>query len=993
MSFTPDKRELKVSCTVSALYLPDDGYLGGTFVSSESKTNNDRPGNYYKQHVYGGKSITLKSNTTNCNAYFLPVNPNIGAPQQTFVYGSIVNEAHPVLNLIKGPDEMANIAFASTVPLFNLNTPVWNVLQGSFSYYKSANPNILSNKNDYFPQLSTPNTTYNIWKLDVTGQESKISYIKYQGYDFDKTYTGAKIVQEYEDDNTASITVHANNRVARLTRAYPIGKDLMYEGVSLAYDGSATRIINGQEVQNNYRYIESIKASAGSYNNGFSLRFKNSTASEATNPNIKANRSGIIIYFGNPSTDSISGYQIHLYEDSKFIKFYNPRTGSYDEMPLGDSGSLSSGNVGTEVHVHFTGPNMMVGFTSDPSEWKTIFPIRKTEAGDYSSYYEHKLPATAYISIEFVNITSTFTYAPIAFVNFDSSKINELTDDEFTADNFSYYVLNNTKARVNFSYNAPLEIGQQITENDVNQRFKSKFYSFNQYWSAINTATCLVDHRNFNGLQAYLTSLPTDNKSVTNPRSVVVDGYVQYNTTVECPGFLKFLDDSKNVTNYALPTYDIIYPMPWGDLSPYLSSANVTYDADGQTFGQVSSTANIILQNIDSSERGSRILEAIENNKLVFTLSAGYDDLHTYFQGVANSVNVKRDQTGTVVSISLRDIGSEVLSSTRFITTARFGGMNFDDILDSMMAMSGAHHKYIVQRSSSDTGISNYLSNLNTRIGYNGFSALQQPFFEVNGKDRIWEKIGNILTYMNNTKGLPVFFWDPADSVFKLSWRYEPLNSDSLKFVGFKNRYGVTEYPLNFQIDKDSPHALHGMITGEYTVTTDLKNLHAGIVMTSLDQTATTLLRQEYYNGSAPKSWENTALTLDAISILQNSIDGEYKNLPQENIGYVGYRKFYYHPESGAPPDPHIGDKNSLNKYFNTIKPLARKTFSTLQFSVYVTRPLSINGTFVIETFIGQRDPIITDKYIYKSCTYTIDKANNTITAQIEGVKNANLYN
>lgn len=494
-------------------------------------------------------------------------------------------------------------------------------------------------------------------------------------------------------------------------------------------------------------------------------------------------------------------------------------------------------------------------------------------------------------------------------------------------------------------------------------------------------------------MQAYLTSVPTSNKSSTNPRSVVVDGYVQYNTTVECPGFLKFLDDAKNVTNYALPTYDILYPMPWGDLSPYLTSARIIYDADGKTFGALSSTATIVLKNIDSTERGSRILEAIENNKLVFTISAGYDNLHSYFQGVTSTVNTTRSQTGTDVTITLVDIAKEVLGSTRFITTARFGGMNFDDILDSMMAMSGAHHKYIVQRSSSDLSFSSYAANLNTRIGYNGFSALQQPFFEVNGKDRIWDKIGDILTYMNNAKGLPVFFWDPADSVFKLTWRYEPLSCDTLKFVGFKNRFGLTEYPMNFEINKDSPYALHGLIQGDYTVTTDLRDLHSGIVMTSLDQTATTLLRQEYYNGSAPRTWENTALTLNAISVLQSSIDGDNKNVPQENIGYVGYRKFFYHPESGAPPDPHIGDKNSLNKYFNSIKPLVRKTFSTLKFSVYVTQPLSINGTFVIKTFIGEREPIITDKYIYKSCSYTIDKINNTITAEIEGVKNARVYN
>ena len=62
-----------------------------------------------------------------------------------------------------------------------------------------------------------------------------------------------------------------------------------------------------------------------------------------------------------------------------------------------------------------------------------------------------------------------------------------------------------------------------------------------------------------------------------------------------------------------------------------------------------------------------------------------------------------------------------------------------------------------------------------------------------------------------------------------------------------------------------------------------------------------------------------------------------------------------------------------------------------MNFTCIVSKPLTLYGTFAIQTFIGNQEPLITDRYLYTKCTYIIDKKTNVITAQISGAKDANV--
>ena len=52
---------------------------------------------------------------------------------------------------------------------------------------------------------------------------------------------------------------------------------------------------------------------------------------------------------------------------------------------------------------------------------------------------------------------------------------------------------------------------------------------------------------------------------------------------------------------------------------------------------------------------------------------------------------------------------------------------------------------------------------------------------------------------------------------------------------------------------------------------------------------------------------------------------------------------------------------------------------------VKVTKPLKFHGTFTIGVFMGSSYDY-TDRYLYESVSYSLDKKNNVITADVEGI-------
>jgi hypothetical protein len=86
-----------------------------------------------------------------------------------------------------------------------------------------------------------------------------------------------------------------------------------------------------------------------------------------------------------------------------------------------------------------------------------------------------------------------------------------------------------------------------------------------------------------------------------------------------------------------------------------------------------------------------------------------------------------------------------------------------------------------------------------------------------------------------------------------------------------------------------------------------------------------------------------------------------------------------------------LQDYTGLNIYFKQVKRIIRNSFSDIRFTCIVSKPLTLHGTFAIKTFIGNQEPLITDRYLYTGCNYVIDKKSNIITAEISGAKDANI--
>ena len=80
-----------------------------------------------------------------------------------------------------------------------------------------------------------------------------------------------------------------------------------------------------------------------------------------------------------------------------------------------------------------------------------------------------------------------------------------------------------------------------------------------------------------------------------------------------------------------------------------------------------------------------------------------------------------------------------------------------------------------------------------------------------------------------------------------------------------------------------------------------------------------------------------------------------------------------------------IPDQKTLENITDQIEKVISNPVSKISFECYVTRPLKFHGTFSIQVFLGNTYDY-TDKYVYESISYRLDKKNNVITADVTGI-------
>ena len=399
---------------------------------------------------------------------------------------------------------------------------------------------------------------------------------------------------------------------------------------------------------------------------------------------------------------------------------------------------------------------------------------------------------------------------------------------------------------------------------------------------------------------------------------------------------------------------------------------SVECSTQSSNLSMIQKKATIKLRNIDSLE-GQRFINAIENNLLVVSIDAGYDNanLKTFFQGFITNTTYSRSGNDSSFTLSCQDIGTFVLSNLYFDKNMMIAGMRHDIAIDSIMACSGFWSYYL--RNNADLLSGGAISGIDLRLNSN--SVNNQDLIKLNPLDKIIEKLSKLMERLNNPYSLPTFRWAER-SGFKLECRNNFIDND-LKFTGLtadgraysfdSNTSNLQGYMKKFETD------IHGLLQGEYTISTNVEGLAAGVRVFGVAMTG--FLADERYS---PASLNIDSLTTQLPQELLKYLSNAPFNSSQ--APYIGFKKYLI----WSMQRNEIPDQQVLKRVTDSVEVVSKTPISSISFTCYVTKPLSFHGKFMINVFQGSTVNA-TDQYVYQSIDYRYDKINNLITASIRG--------
>lgn len=956
MNLSPDPRQLKTKVTLSILNAPESGFFSGEYSASTATKAQDNLAvlNYDFNPTYTDDkgnteakySTRLKVVSSLQNARIPEVNTSISASSCTFAWGAIVpDETDPYLNLLKGP--------SSSIydPVF-LDSPSTSTVSAPPDESTPQFPKIP------FSGIGKILTTYNIWSIVNFDQTpvTKQAY-KYIGPAIKNRNSGT--IRTVKDPTYgAQVEVSSIKSVTKVSRYFPT----MYDA---AYDLNA-ELLNpdGNKVP--------IFARGTNGNNGFHLNFSITNFQESTS-SIKVYLSG-----GPASTnnDFINNMIIILELNKKpVIKIYDPNTNTFIVQtdviaPVLDSTTMQS----YDIFVHFAGPNMLIGFSPDITKWNTIINFSGREV-----YFQ---PATG-ISMDLSNCNLKFRYSAIIFNNFNNDQPANSTKNYIIAE-FKY-----SQAKIK-------DVQQFI--NVVKKYFEKASYLINE--SPRNTGynesnpkdkniSYFKDFRLSGNQFSDIVPVSFPNYKSADPDKKTVYFKLIYDTTIEGPAFLQVEVPHPGVLaaegvanlnsgNSGATDYKFVNPLlnqlfyDVGDITAWLETWSISCQAVLSNLSRITKSATITLKNLDSEE-GYKFINAIENNLLVVSIDAGYvqGSLSTFFQGFITGTSYSRKGNDSTFTLTCQDIASFVLDNIYFEKNILLGGMRHDLAIDSIMASSGFWSYYV--RNNSDALSGGIISGIDLRL--NSVSTNNQDLIKLNPLDKIYDKLGKLLERLNNPYSLPTFRWAERFG-FVLECRNNYIDSD-LKFTGLNpagsqylfssNASNSKDYLARFQSD------LHGLLVDEYTITTDVKNLSAGVRV--FGTAITGFLADERYSPSSV-SLQNVPIEAQ-LSLLKYLANAPFD---ATQAPYIGFKKYLI----WATQRNEIPDQQVLKRITDSVELVSKTPISAISFSCYVTKPLTFHGKFMINVFQGKTSNY-TDQYVYQSIDYNYNKNDNLITASVRG--------
>jgi hypothetical protein len=999
-------RQLNINCTVSAVYLPEQGSIFG--VNSRYKQQKD-PSNtlsatFYEQIERNKYSPNIGTLTSGAGGLIPKLNLLIGAPAATFAEGAIApGIAHPILNLLKGgitseynPEITYTVKQGSATNTPRASQSLVSSGTGATAVYPPGSfPFVPMAKIGPFASLNE-RSTYNIWTQRNVDQ-TKLTYLINTGVTNYKAAGGVSVSTNVTQ-NGAKVTVHAQRTSCILRRIFPIADDFIYdnsEGKCSLYYPKVNGIINAPE---------EIKAKGGP-NCGFWMHL------DITNPSRfvtqdSADTSQILIYWGYknelPAKRRITEFVIvFTANQAPSLRYKRPGTQSnntiqsilntWGKVDLNGPTFGSSDKI--DIFVHYAGSNMYIGFNSDVSGWNVFEPIKVdqlTEESSDDAIYEPYAPEKSIIEIYFKNIASSFTYSPICFNNFNADYVSATNND--------------ARNRIVINFNVPEK--EYLTGSCSPTQLKQGFITKRKpiYTELLGTGesdspTFYGDWRRRNASDTDYFETPefsyeensvvTDNTVPDNKRTLVT-GQINYETTIEGPVFFYFRNFPE------APQRDLITRPIWGnysDISSYLTSARVTvnYDRENRNNSYQSSSAILTFANLTNDLIGIQILNAMQENTLVFTLKAGYDSkLNTFFQGIGRQITVNRTPDGFTVNVNCQDLGDALLSDIRFNTTSSYSmnNRNYKRILEDSFYFGGLSQVYAPRPQKSDgTYDALYQKFFNQVIGALGANfptSLARDVITVDKSKVIKDAVKTILNLMLYTpgdpfsrdQGLPVLYWNPEKHRYVLTLRSDEPQ-DSLFFAGDNSDpSGVV------QLANSNPDREHGIVEAQgWEESTRISNLHSKVIFSVKLHDLSV-----FYKESSSKSINNALSSTSLEKLNQfvrnpstNTDIGSYQSQPV--LGYVGYHKEYLAVDEST---NFYQNEAIAREQFYFREKFARETYTRIKLNVYVTKPLNTSGTFVIKSFEGGSENQ-TGNYIYANVDYTFDIDNNIIKASIEG--------
>ena len=920
---------------------PESGFFSGDYTANSSIKGLDNLTvlNYDFNSIYVNDDNSSESKYSSRlqvisslqNARIPEVNTAISASSCTFAYGGIApSEVDPVLDRIKGPDYQV---------VFTDSPNQASVSSGNEKYTDLSLhvPRIPFNK------IGNTLTTYNIWNLS----SSPSTAYKYIGPIPQEANTGT--IRTVKDPTYGSqVEVTSYNTETSIFRIFPTSMDAVYQDGAQLHNPDGTK--------------NSILARGTNGNNSFHINLS------ATN--LQTDKSSIRITLQPPlprSSDYINTFRIELQIDKKpVLKIFDPDlndfiTQSDLSAPVFDKNNCTS----FDIYVHFVGPNLLIGFSPDISRWNTIVGFAGREVF---------CPPNSSVLMYISNVNVKFRYSALIFNNFNNNQITG-SKQNYMIGEFKY-----SKKKIPDPTNL-----LRATQKS----FEAASYRINDNPRANGYNLINPKDKNI----SYFADLRLNGNQFVNPISWKYAKYqgadpdkttiyfkMVYNTTIEGPALMQVEmphpgvlggDGNSNFGAFKDGDYKFVNPQgnqlfyDVGDITWWVESWTVNCDARLANLSRIGKTATIVLKNIDSDD-GQPYIDAIENNLLCVAIDAGYveGNLHPFFQGFITNATYSRKGNDSTFTLTCQDIASYVLDNIYFDKNMMIAGMRHDFAIDSIMACSGFWSYYL----RNNTGI----DGMDLRL--NSSSVNNQDLIKLNPLDKIYDKLGQLLERLNTPDALPTFRWAERVGII-LESRNNTIDND-LKFTGLEgngyifksNDQDYTNFMKNF--DRD----MHGLLTSEYKISTDMNTLSAGLRV--FGSSITGFLADERYFPEAV-SVENISIA-DKVKLLKY-LSQAPKNSAQ--APYVGFKKYL----TSSFQKNQIPDQTVLRNITNQYQKIIRTPISRLSFDCYVTKPLSFHGKFRINVFLGSIQNS-TDEYIYERIGYSYNKQQNFITASVEGI-------